>query len=275
MSIRSLKIQLLFYAIASLCLWACAHVPITGRKQLNLLPESQLMASSLTSYQQVLSNSKLITTGADAQRMQKVGKDISMAITNYINKNADHKHRVKGYQWEFNLIDEKTVNAWAMPGGKIAFYQGIMDIAKNDHGVAVIMGHEIAHAIARHGNERLSQLLTTQMGGLALHVALSEKPQKLQELANRAYGIGTQVGVMLPFSRMHESEADKMGLMFMAMAGYDPREAPKFWQRMSKLGAGSWPPEFLSTHPNPHTRINNLNNWMDEAMVYFKNSSKK
>jgi len=268
-------LKISFYSLTTLILWSCTHVPLTGRKQIHLLPESQLMSSSLTSYKKVLGESKLISSGSDFQILQKVGKDIGLAITEYLSKNADHKHRVKGYQWEFNLIDEKTVNAWAMPGGKIAFYQGIMDLAQNKNGVAVVMGHEVAHAIARHGNERLSQLLVSQMGGIALHVALREKPQKVQQLAQVAFGLGTQAGVMLPFSRLHESEADKMGLMFMAMAGYDPREAPKFWSRMAKVGGASRPPEFLSTHPNPETRIKNLNKWMGEAMVYFRNSPKK
>jgi predicted Zn-dependent protease len=154
-----------------------------------------------------------------------------------------------------------------MPGGKVAFYTGIMPICKDDNGVAVVMSHEIAHAIAQHGNERMSQQLTTQMGGVALQVAMQDQPAQTQALAMTAFGVGSQVGVLLPFSRTHESEADKMGLYFMTLAGYDPYEAPRFWERMN-AGAGGSPPEFLSTHPNPSTRIANMQQWIPEALAY-------
>jgi predicted Zn-dependent protease len=160
------------------------------------------------------------------------------------------------------------VNAWCMPGGKVVVYTGILPVTKNENGLAVVMGHEIAHAIAEHGNERMSQELLRQAGGVALTVALKDNPEETRNLWLAAYGLGSEVGVMLPFSRLHESEADHLGLIFMAMAGYDPREAPDFWTRMAEAG-GQKPPEFLSTHPSDETRISSLNNWMPEALKYY------
>lgn len=249
---------------------ACGKVPITGRRQLGLLPESELMGMSLTSYNQFLSANKVVTSGNELALVKRVGDKLSKQITSYLqaNKMSD---RVAGFKWEFNLIEDKTINAWCMPGGKIVFYTGIMPVCKDEAGVAVVMGHEIAHAIARHGNERMSQGMAQQLGGVALSAALASKSQQTQQLFTTAYGIGTQVGAMLPFSRLHESEADEMGLYFMAMAGYDPRVAPGFWQRMSAGGGRT--PEFLSTHPSPSTRIANLNKWMPKAIQYYNQAS--
>jgi predicted Zn-dependent protease len=247
---------------------SCTKVPITGRRQTNLLPETELMAMALTNYNQVLSESRLITTGANADQVKQAGARISKVVTEYMNSHGYAK-RVADYNWQFNVIDDPTVNAWCMPGGKVAFYSGILPICKDENGIAVVMGHEIAHAIARHGNERMSQGLLLQLGGVALDVATSTKPNETRQLFQLAYGVGANVGVMLPFSRKHESEADKMGLIFMAMAGYNPKEAPIFWERMNQLG-GSRPPEFLSTHPNPEKRIAELNKNMAEAMKYYK-----
>ncbi len=186
----------------------------------------------------------------------------------------DHKlsYLLDGYEWEFNLVESDQVNAWCMPGGKVVVYSGIIPVTKNEEGLAVVMGHEIAHAIAGHGNERMSQELLREAGGVGLMVALNEQPQETQLIWMSVYGVGTQVGAMLPYSRLHESEADRMGLIFMSMAGYNPHEAPVFWERMSTASGGQKPPEIISTHPSDQTRINNLNNWMPEAMEYYNKS---
>lgn len=260
--------KLIVYALITAFAFACAKVPITGRKQLKLLPESELVAMSLLEYDSFLQDNKVVSNTPDASLVKKVGDKISKAVTTYLNAH-NYGDRVDGYKWEFNLVDDKTVNAWCMPGGKVVFYTGIMPYCQNETGVAVVMGHEIAHAIARHGNERMSQGLAQQLGGVALAVAVSDKPQETQQLFALAYGLGTQVGVMLPFSRKHESEADQMGLYFMSMAGYNPAEAPKFWERMNVAG-GTRPPQFLSTHPNPETRVDNLNKWMPKANTYYQ-----
>jgi predicted Zn-dependent protease len=232
-----------------------------------MLPESQLMTMSLTEYNSFLKENKTITGTADAAMVKSVGEKIAKSVESYLKKHA-HAKRIKDFEWEFNLVEDETVNAWCMPGGKVVFYTGILPLTKDENGLAVVMGHEIAHAIARHGNERMSQGLALQGGGIALSVALSDKPQLTQTLFQQAYGLGGQLG-MLKYSRMHESESDKMGLVFMAMAGYDPREAPKFWERMAAQG-GQAPPEFLSTHPHDDTRIKDLNDYMDEALKFYK-----
>jgi len=176
---------------------------------------------------------------------------------------------VKNYKWEFNLVNDKSVNAWCMPGGKIVFYSGIMPITKTEKGIAVVMSHEIAHAIARHGNERMSQQLALQAGGVTLAVLLKDKPKEAQALFLAAYGVGATVGLSLPFSRKHESEADQMGLAFMALAGYDPHEAVSFWERMAANSSGQ-PPEWMSTHPSHETRIRKIKEYMPEAMKFYK-----
>ncbi len=247
---------------------SCSRVPITGRRQTHLLPESDLMAMALSSYNQVLAESKVETTGPNAQSVNKVGLKISQAVTNYLN-NHGYSKRIANYQWQFTVINDPTINAWCMPGGKVAFYTGIFPICADEAGIAVVMGHEIAHAIARHGNERMSQGLLLQMGGVALDVATSTKPSETRQLFQLAYGVGANLGIMLPYSRKHESEADRMGLIFMAMAGYDPHQAPLFWERMSKIG-GAKPPTLISTHPSDEKRIKDLNKDMAEAMKYYK-----
>ena len=249
-------------------LTSCTTVPLSGRQQLNLLPESQLVAMSLTSYDQFLRENKLSNNRNQTEVVKQVGDNIARAVEAYLNENGLGS-RVAGYNWEFNLIDQDVPNAWCMPGGKVVIYTGILPITQTDNGLAVVMGHEIAHAIARHGNERMSQGLLIETGGLALATAIDEKPQETKALFMAAYGIGTTVGVSLPYSRTHETEADKLGLIFMAMAGYDPSEAIEFWKRMSAIG-GQKPPEFLSTHPADETRIRNLQAFLPEAMKYYK-----
>jgi predicted Zn-dependent protease len=177
--------------------------------------------------------------------------------------------RLKGYAWEFNLVENDTINAWCMPGGKVVVYTGILPIARDETGLAVVMGHEIAHAVAEHGSERMSQGLMVQMGGIALSEALKTKPAMTYDLFMTSYGVGSQVGVMLPFSRTHESEADRLGVIFMAMAGYDPRESVAFWTRMAQESKGQKPPELLSTHPADTKRIENLKRLMPEALQYY------
>ena len=186
-------------------------------------------------------------------------------------KQNNFSDQLRDYEWEFNLVQNDQVNAWAMPGGKVVVYTGILPITKDETGLAVVLGHEIAHAIAEHGNERMSQQMLQQIGAVGLMVAMKDEPAQTQAIWMSVYGMGTEVGVMLPYSRTHESEADHMGLIFMAMAGYDPHEAPNFWQRMSTSKNGGSPPEILSTHPSDETRINNLNSWIPEAMKYYKN----
>lgn len=254
--------------------YSCARVPLTGRRQVKLLPESELVAMSLTSYSSFLDTSSVVSTGNYKNMVTTVGLRISKAVEDYIKTTRD-SNQLKNYHWEFNLVNDPAVNAWCMPGGKVVFYTGIMPICQTEEGVAVVMGHEIAHAIARHGNERMSQGLVQQLGGVALSVAVSDKPAETQQLFQVAYGVGTQVGVMLPFSRKHESEADHMGIMFMAMAGYNPEEAPKFWGRMDAMAGGARPPEFLSTHPNPEKRAANLKKLMPEALEYYAKATAK
>ncbi|GAB5538938.1 MAG: M48 family metallopeptidase [Salibacteraceae bacterium] len=222
---------------------------------------------SLTQYDAFLKENEQVTGTSDAQMVKTVGNKIAAAVESYLKKHGQGK-RVKDFDWDFNLVNDNTVNAWCMPGGKVVFYTGILPITKDENGLAVVMGHEIAHAIARHGNERMSQGLALQGGGIALGVALSDKPELTQTIFQQAYGLGGQLG-MLKYSRMHESESDKMGLVFMAMAGYDPREAPEFWKRMKAQG-GAKPPEFLSTHPHDDTRIKDLNEFMPQAMKHYK-----
>lgn len=245
---------------------SCSTVPIIGRKQLNLLPESQLVSMSLTNYKEFLDSSEVVTSGLHYNMVKNSGKRISAAVEKFMKDN-NMADRLSTFSWEFNLVNDPTPNAWCMPGGKVVFYQGIMPICINEDGVAVVMGHEIAHAVARHGNERMSQGLVAQLGGMALDVAIQEKPDITRSIFLSAYGIGAQVGVMLPFSRKHEYEADKLGLIFLTMAGYNPEEAVSFWERMSKLGGPSLP-EYLSTHPVSQNRVEALKKALPEMEKY-------
>jgi predicted Zn-dependent protease len=247
----------------------CTTVPITGRKQFDFVPASQVISLSFDGYKQVLKDNKLSTNMEQTAIVKNAGGRIQHAVETYMSEH-NLRDNLKGFQWEFNLLESPVVNAFCMPGGKVAFYTGIMPICKDEIGVAVVMGHEVAHAIANHGGERMSQGLLQQMGGVALAVALKDKPSDTQQLALSAYGAGSTVFGILPYSRLQESEADKLGLIFMAMAGYDPHEAPKFWERMSSMNKGTKPPEFLSTHPSDQSRIRALNEAIPEAMKYYK-----
>ncbi|MCP4573533.1 MAG: M48 family metallopeptidase [bacterium] len=265
---RRLRIAVLAVLAVLLLVAACATVPITGRRQLSLIPDSQMNALSFQQYDQVISESSLSKDAEATAMVKRVGRGIQQAVETYFRQEG-MSHHLDGYVWEFNLIESDQVNAWCMPGGKVAFYTGILPVCQDETGVAVVMGHEVAHAIAEHGGERMSQQMALQMGGVALSEALKSKPQKTQALYMSAFAVGAQYGAMLPFSRKHESEADHMGLIFMAMAGYDPREAPRFWQRMSAGGGGA-PPEFMSTHPSDETRVRQLNERMAEALGYYQ-----
>jgi predicted Zn-dependent protease len=253
--------------------WGCAQVPITGRRSLHLVPESELLTLSLQQYNEVLQKSKLSTDNQKVAMVRRVGNRVAKAAESFLAETG-HKDLIKDFQWQFNLIeDDKTANAWVMPGGKAAVYTGILPFTQDETGLAVVLGHEVGHALANHGNERMSQELLANMGGMALSVALSSQPQMTQELAMAAFGAGASIGVLLPYSRLQESEADHIGLILMARAGYDPREALPFWQRMN-ASPGSRPPELLSTHPAPETRIANIQALIPEAMAYYRPSTK-
>ncbi|MFC1703517.1 M48 family metallopeptidase [Candidatus Omnitrophota bacterium] len=263
------KYKLLPYIIV-VCLIGCATVPVTGRKQLSLVSSSQLFALSSDSYRQLISKAKLSTDTENTQMLQEVGKRIAVAAEEFMREN-NMAQEIQSYRWEFNLIeDEKAVNAFAMPGGKVAVYTGILPVTKDADGLATVVGHEIAHVMANHGGERMSQLLLVNLGGIALATAVRQKPNETQQYVMIAYGLGANVGVLLPYSRTHESESDRIGLILMARAGYDPRKAIGFWERMNaqkKLR----PPEFLSTHPAPARRIDDIRKTIPEAMGYYKN----
>jgi predicted Zn-dependent protease len=247
---------------------SCTKVPITGRKQMNLVPESEMIGMSLTAYSDFLSKSYVVpNSDARTQMVQRIGNKIKTSVEKFLTDN-NQSNRVEGFQWEFNLVDDPTVNAWCMPGGKVVVYTGILGVTQDEQSLAVVMGHEIAHAVARHGNERMSQGLLIEGAGATLGALMSDKPDLAKNIFLQSYGIGSQLG-MLAYSRNHESEADKLGLVFMAMAGYDPNASIGFWQRMSSTG-GQAPPEILSTHPSDETRINTLKEFMPEAMKYYK-----
>jgi predicted Zn-dependent protease len=253
--------------------WGCAEVPITQRRGLHLVPESDLLSLSLQQYNEVLQQSKLSTDTQKVAMVKRVGNRVAKAAESFLAESG-RQDLIKNYQWQFNLIeDDETANAWVMPGGKAAVYTGILPFTQDETGLAVVLGHEVGHALANHGNERMSQELLASMGGMALGVALSSQPQMTQELAMAAFGAGASIGVLLPYSRLHESEADHIGLILMARAGYDPREALAFWQRMN-AAPGSRPPELLSTHPAPETRIADIKALIPEAMVYYRPSAK-
>ncbi len=252
-----------------LFLTTCSTVPITGRKQLDLIPQSTMLSMSAEQYQTFLKSNKISKNTQQTQLVKRVGRRIQRSVEQYFAEN-NLSHELEGYAWEFNLVESEQVNAWAMPGGKVVVYTGILPVTNNEGGLAVVMGHEVAHAVAGHGNERMSQALLVQMGGMALSTAMANEPEQTRELWMAAFGAGAQFGVLLPYSRLHESEADHLGLIFMAMAGYHPRAAVDFWKRMAKMKGGKAPPEILSTHPSDETRIQNIESLIPKAMTYYK-----
>lgn len=257
-----------FLLLASL-FTSCTQNIVTGRKQLSLVSETELQSMASQEYQTFLSANNVVNANSnrDAEMVRRVGSRIAAAITKYYDGKG-MTSILEGYKWEFNLVDNKEVNAWCMPGGKVVVYTGLLPITRNEPALAVVIGHEIAHAVAQHGSERMSQALLQQLGGVALQVALASKPAETQNLFMTAYGIGSTVGGTLPFSRKEETEADKFGLYYSAMAGYNPQEAIPFWERMSTAG-GAKPPEFLSSHPSDETRIANIKSYMPQAMAYY------
>ncbi|UOQ52174.1 M48 family metallopeptidase [Hymenobacter cellulosivorans] len=247
---------------------ACSTVPITGRRQLSLVSDTEINALAVQQYQEVLSTSKLSSNSTQVALVRRVGQRIQQAVETYF-RSQNQQAQLAGYAWEFNVIEDKQENAWCMPGGKVAVYTGILPITQDENGLAVVMAHEIAHAVAKHGSERMSQGLLQSYGGQALSAALAAKPEGTQQLALQAFGVGSSVG-LLKYGRNQESEADHLGLIFMAMAGYNPDGAIAFWQRMDARENQASPPEFLSTHPSNGTRIADIQRELPEARKYYK-----
>ena len=262
--------------VAAFTIIACSRNAISGRNQLSLVSETEMQNMAKTEYKQFLSESKVVSPSAskDAEMVRRVGQRIASAVNSYYTQQG-LSNQLQGYQWEYNLVDSKEVNAWCMPGGKIVVYTGLLPISQNEAALAVVVGHEVAHALLQHGKERMSQGLLQQFGGVALQAALSSKPAQTQNLFMTAYGVGSNVGYLLPHSRSQESEADKYGLRFAALAGYNVREAIPLWQRMKAASGGSSTPAFLSTHPAEDQRIADLSKIMDETIRdYYKPLSK-
>ena len=254
----------------SLMMMACTTNPITGRKSLQLANDQEITAMALQQYQETLSKSKVISGTTAAKSVQNVGARIKNAANNYY-RSIGRESDLANYQWEFNLIDDKQVNAWCMPGGKVAVYTGILPISKTDTGLAVVLGHEVSHALAGHGNERISQAMVAQYGGAILGSTTSGQ---MATVFQQVYPIGAQVA-LLKYGRNQELEADEMGLYLMSMAGYDPREAQPFWQRMESSSTSSGTPEFLSTHPSPENRRADLEKHLPKALEYYKTAGGK
>ncbi len=252
--------------LVSALMIACSTNPITGRKSLQLANNQEISAMALQQYRQALSQSKVVKGTSQAKSVNNVGVRIKNAANNYY-KSIGRQADLVGYQWEFNLLDDKQINAWCMPGGKVAVYSGILPITRNDTGLAVVMGHEISHALAGHGNERISQAMVAEYGGAILGSTISNG--QMASIFQQVYPLGAQV-TLLKYGRSQELEADEMGLYLMAMAGYDPREAQPFWQRMEASSTGNRPPEFLSTHPNPGTRRADLEKHLPKALQYYR-----
>lgn len=237
---------------------ACKVNPFTGQKVLNFYGNSQLFPTAFAQYDQFLGENKVITGTKDAQMITKVGQRIASAAERWLTANG-YPGYLNDYKWEYNLVNDETVNAWCMPGGKIVFYTGILPITQQETGVAVVMGHEVAHALADHGAQRMSAGTLQQIGAVAGNIAIQDEQKR--NMFNQAYGIGSSLGIMLPFSRSHETEADRIGLQIMAIAGYNPDEGAELWKRMKANSGGEAPPEFMSTHPSNDTRISNLTQW--------------
>lgn len=268
----NMKSRLLILAFSvSMLVVACTTNALTGKKQLSLIGDEEVTNMAKNEYKQFLSQSKVVSTSQskDAEMVKRVGSRIAAAVTNYYTKKG-LGNELSGFNWEYNLIASNDVNAWCMPGGKIVVYTGLLPITQNEAALGVVVGHEVAHAIAKHGKERMSQGLIQQLGGVALSIALSSKPQQTQALFMQAYGVGSAVAVTLPHSRNQEYEADQLGLIYAALAGYNPREAIPLWNRMEAAGGGQKPPEFLSTHPSEGNRIERLEKQMPNALKYYK-----
>ena len=261
--------KFLFCLMTLIFISSCAKVPLTGRKQILLFSDKEILALSLQNYNEYLKETPLSKDIANSNKIKTIGKNISAAVETYLKQNG-LTAEVKNYAWDFQLVEEKSINAFCLPGGKVVFYEGILPITKNDNGIAVVMGHEIAHAVAKHSNERMSQQAMIEYGSAASGVLLNGKSEESKQIWNTAIGLGANIGVLLPYSRKHEYEADRLGLIFMAMAGYNPNEAVDFWSRMEKLSGGNSTPEFLSTHPSSKKRIEEMKKNLPEALRYYK-----
>lgn len=260
-----MKKQSIIIGICTLGLFiSCATNPLTGKKTLNFVSNSELFPSSFQEYGTFLKENKVITGTADAKKVESVGMKIKVAAEKYLAYLGQTEY-LKDYRWEYKLVDSKEVNAWCMPGGKIVVYSGILPITKDEAGLATVMGHEVSHALANHGAQRMSASQLQSLGAVGVAVATGNQSAEKQQMWQQYYGIGSQVGVMLPYSRSHETEADKIGLTLMAIAGYNPDDAISFWTRMAANSNGQAPPEFLSSHPSDATRIANLKAMVPEA----------
>ena len=257
------KLMFLTVVLIAFFLQSCSTVAVTGRNQLNLVNDSEVLTASLTQYNDYMKTAKKSTNKTKTEQVVRVGKKIAAATENYLRNNG-LESEISNYSWEFNLVQSDEVNAFCMPGGKIVVYEGIMNLISSDDELAVIVGHEVAHAVAKHSNERMSQQVLAEYGSQALATALSNKSALTQQVASTVYGLGAQYGVMLPFSRKHESEADYMGLVFMELAGYKLEAAVSFWNKMAVQSSGKTP-EFLSTHPSDERRVNDINKSIPEV----------
>lgn len=257
------------FILSLLLLLSCSTNPITGRSQLLMMSNSELFPMSFQSYEKVLESSKLSTDANKTAMIKRVGEKMRVAVESYYKK-IGQESSLNSYAWEFNLIEDDVANAWCMPGGKVAFYTGILPICQDEKGVAVVMGHEIAHAVANHGNERMSQASLQEAGAALLASTIQTETEQTKELLMSAYGVGSTLLGTLPYSRVHESEADEMGLIFMAIAGYDPSTAVSFWERMKEMSGGASQPEILSTHPSEEKRIKDIKKNLKKALEYYK-----
>jgi predicted Zn-dependent protease len=263
----------LISTLISLQFISCHKNAVTGRRSLNLISNSEMNTMSFTEYDKFLAEHKPLPAGdVRVDLVRKVGSRIQKSVEKYY---ADKglSSQLEGFAWAFNVVDENTINAWCMPGGKVVVYTGLLPVTQDEKSLAVVMGHEIAHAIAQHGNERMTNGMIAQLGGAVLSTALQTKPQLTHDIFMQSFGITSQLG-MLKYGRHHESEADKMGVIFAAMAGYDPMAAISFWERMAAASGGQKPPEILSTHPSDETRINDLRGYMADALPYYKATQK-
>lgn len=257
----------LYVTTALFLLSGCGSVPLTGRKQMLLVSNQEVLTMSLQQYDEFIKTAPLSTDKKNTELVIKVGRNIANAVESYLKSNG-YSADLAEYSWDFKLVKSADVNAFCMPGGKIVVYEGILPVTQNETGLAVVLGHEVAHAVAKHANERMSQQVASQYGSAALGTILSGSSAAVQTIGSAVYGLGAQYGVMLPYSRKQELEADKLGLIFMAMAGYNPNQAEGFWQRMSANGGASVA-EFQSTHPSDNTRIAEIRKNLPEALQYY------
>jgi len=260
--------KIIFFLLFACLIVSCSTVMLTGRKQLSLVSDSDVLTSSFQSYKQFIDSVPASTNKTQTALVKKVGGKMSAVVEAYLKANGMEAD-IASYAWEFNLVKDTSVNAFCMPGGKVVVFEGILPVTKNEIGLAVVLGHEIAHAVAKHSNERMSQQMLVQYGSSLANVLVSNKTAATQNTVNMIYGLGAQYGFMLPYSRKHELEADRMGLIFLAMAGYDPNQAVTFWERMAANSQAA-PMEFMSTHPSDATRIAQIKQYIPEALTYYK-----